>query len=61
MDIYEYLDEMNELAIELEELGDVDALERLHRTVVAIGMQVGMQIVSTQEELDEYYLDTVPP
>jgi len=56
-----YLDEVNELAIELEELGDTNNLERLYLTVAAYALQKGIDIDYTLEGKEEDQWSNVPP
>jgi len=61
MDVEEYLDEVNELAFEFEHSGDGDMIERLKQTVYAFAIQNDIELITTSAEVDDPYLDTVPP
>ena len=62
MEMEEYLDEVNELAEELERDGHVNALERLSLSVIAVCSARDWDVADMScEASSEDYRDTVPP
>lgn len=59
----EYLDEMNELASQLEAVGNVYALEQLHLTLISIAVQRGvtLEFAKDLQGADNEYWSNVPP
>lgn len=59
----EYLDEMNELASQLEDIGNVYALEQLHLTLISIAVQRGVTLEFSQDlqGAENEYWSNVPP
>ena len=61
LDMMDFLDEVNAVGYELEEAEDTNGLMRLYWTTQSVLAQMEWATQGQEPELDEEYLDNVPP